>query len=115
MFVRRERAAGRLGAGATGWWRRRYAFCDKLGNTTAEKNDLAEAHGWQVHFAGGGVPNDEIIGWIGQLEPQVLLVYGTIPSATPMVRRRHRIRSRRFLATFCISHCRAGTACPTSS
>jgi methanogenic corrinoid protein MtbC1 len=48
--------------------------------------DLAEAHGWQVHFAGGGVPNDEIIGWLGQLEPQVLMVYGTIPSATPMVR-----------------------------
>lgn len=48
--------------------------------------DLAEAHGWNVHFAGGGVPNDEIIGWIGQLQPQVLMVYGTIPSAAPMVR-----------------------------
>ncbi len=48
--------------------------------------DLAEANGWQVHFAGGGVPNDEIIGWLGQLEPQVLMIYGTIPSATPMVR-----------------------------
>ena len=48
--------------------------------------DLAEAHGWTVHFAGGGVPNDEIIGWIGQIEPQVLMVYGTVPSAAPMVR-----------------------------
>lgn len=48
--------------------------------------DIAEAHGWNVHFAGGGVPNDEIVGWIGQLQPQVLMVYGTIPSATPMVR-----------------------------
>lgn len=48
--------------------------------------DLAEAHGWDVHFAGGGVPNDEIVGWIGQLQPQVLMVYGTIPSACPMVR-----------------------------
>jgi methanogenic corrinoid protein MtbC1 len=48
--------------------------------------DLAEAHGWSVHFAGGGVPNDEIVGWLGQLQPQVLMVYGTIPSATPMVR-----------------------------
>lgn len=48
--------------------------------------DIAEAHGWRVHFAGGGVPNDEIIGWIGQIEPQVLMVYGTIPSAAPMVR-----------------------------
>ncbi len=48
--------------------------------------DLAEAHGWSVHFAGGGVPNDEIVGWIGQLQPQVLMVYGTIPSAAPMVR-----------------------------
>lgn len=48
--------------------------------------DLAEAHGWQVFFAGGGVPNDEIVSWIGQLEPQVLMVYGTIPSGAPMVR-----------------------------
>ena len=48
--------------------------------------DLAEAHGWTVHFAGGGVPNDEIVGWIGQLQPQVLMVYGTIPSGAPMVR-----------------------------
>ena len=32
------------------------------------------------------MPNDEIVGWIGQLQPQVLMVYGTIPSACPMVR-----------------------------
>jgi methanogenic corrinoid protein MtbC1 len=48
--------------------------------------DIAEANGWTVHFAGGGVPNDEIVGWIGQLQPQVLMVYGTIPSGAPMVR-----------------------------
>jgi methanogenic corrinoid protein MtbC1 len=48
--------------------------------------DIAEAHGWTVHFAGGGVPNDEIMGWIGQLQPQVLMVYGTVPSGAPMVR-----------------------------
>src|SRR5689334_9592588 len=48
--------------------------------------DIAEAHGWTVHFAGGGVPNDEIVGWLGQLQPQVLMVYGTIPSGAPMVR-----------------------------
>ena len=48
--------------------------------------DMAEASGWTVHFAGGGVPNDEIVGWIGQLQPQVLMIYGTIPPACPMVR-----------------------------
>ena len=48
--------------------------------------DIAEARGWTVHFAGGGVPNDEIVGWIGQLQPQVLMVYGTVPSGAPMVR-----------------------------
>jgi len=48
--------------------------------------DLAEAHGWNVHFAGGGVPNDEIVNWIGELKPEVLMVYGTIPPAAPMVR-----------------------------
>jgi methanogenic corrinoid protein MtbC1 len=48
--------------------------------------DIAEAKGWAVHFAGGGVPNDEIVSWIGQLSPNVLMVYGTIPQACPMVR-----------------------------
>ena len=48
--------------------------------------DLAEAHGWSVHFAGGGVPNDEIVGWLDSFQPQVLMVYGTIPSDSPLVR-----------------------------
>ena len=28
--------------------------------------DIAEAHGWTVHFAGGGVPDDEVLQLIGE-------------------------------------------------
>jgi len=56
--------------------------------------DLAEAKGWTVHFAGGGVPNDEIVGWIGQIEPEVLLVYGTIPPAAPTLAKPLRPRKK---------------------
>src|SRR5262245_45196000 len=31
--------------------------------------DLFEAHGWGVRFAGGGVPEDEVLALIGQFRP----------------------------------------------
>jgi len=49
--------------------------------------DLFEARGWAVYFIGGGVPNDEVLTLVGQLRPQVLLVFGTRPSGVPGVRR----------------------------
>ena len=48
--------------------------------------DLFEANGWDVYFLGGGVPNDEILSVVGQLRPDILLVFGTQPSGVPAVR-----------------------------
>ncbi len=48
--------------------------------------DLFEAAGWQVHFIGGGVPNDEILALVGQLRPDILLIFGTKPTGVPQVR-----------------------------
>ncbi len=49
--------------------------------------DLFEARGWNVYFLGGGVPNDEILSLIGQLRPEILLIFGTQPGGVPGVRR----------------------------
>jgi methanogenic corrinoid protein MtbC1 len=50
-------------------------------------SDLFEASGWEVYFLGGGVPNDEILTLVGQLNPDILLVFGTQPAGVPDVRR----------------------------
>jgi methanogenic corrinoid protein MtbC1 len=49
--------------------------------------DLFEARGWDVYLLGGGVPNDEILSLVGQLRPDLLLIFGTQPSGVPRVRR----------------------------
>lgn len=48
--------------------------------------DLFEARGWQVYFVGSGVPNDEVMGLVGQLRPEILLICGTVPQGIPQVR-----------------------------
>jgi methanogenic corrinoid protein MtbC1 len=48
--------------------------------------DLFEAQGWNVYFVGGGAPNDEILHLVGQLRPDLLLIFGTQPSGVPGVR-----------------------------
>ncbi len=49
--------------------------------------DLFEAEGWDVYFVGGGVPNDEVLSLVGQIRPEILLVFGTRPDGVPGVRR----------------------------
>lgn len=49
--------------------------------------DLFESYGWEVFFLGGGVPNDEILTLVGQIRPDILLVFGTQPAGVPGVRR----------------------------
>lgn len=49
--------------------------------------DLFESNGWEVYFLGGGVPNDEILALIGQIRPDILLIFGTQPAGIPGVRR----------------------------
>lgn len=48
--------------------------------------DLFEAQGWSVWFLGGGVPNDEILQFVGKVTPDVLCVYGTQPAGVPNTR-----------------------------
>lgn len=49
--------------------------------------DLFEADGWNVKFAGGGVPEDEVLGLIGQERPDLLIMFATLPSGVPHVRK----------------------------
>lgn len=49
--------------------------------------DLFESQGWEVFFLGGGVPNDEILTLVGQLNPNVLLIFGTQPGGVPGIRK----------------------------
>jgi len=48
--------------------------------------DMFESAGWNVRFIGGGLNNDDILSYIHQFAPDVLVVYGTEPSDTPTVR-----------------------------
>jgi methanogenic corrinoid protein MtbC1 len=48
--------------------------------------DYFEAEGWEAYFVGGGVPQDEILALVGQLRPDILLVFGTQPSGVVGVR-----------------------------
>jgi len=50
-------------------------------------SDLFESSGWEVYFLGGGVPNDEVLTLIGQIRPEILLIFGTQPAGVPGVRR----------------------------
>jgi methanogenic corrinoid protein MtbC1 len=49
--------------------------------------DLFEAAGWSVWFLGSGVPNDEILQFVGKIEPDILCIYGARPEGVPNIRR----------------------------
>jgi methanogenic corrinoid protein MtbC1 len=49
--------------------------------------DLFEVDGWTVRFAGGGVPDDEVLKLIGDERPDLLVMFGTLPSGVPAVRK----------------------------
>src|SRR5262245_46603917 len=49
--------------------------------------DLFEAEGWTVRFAGGGIPDDEVLALIGQFRPDLVIWFATLPSAVPNVRK----------------------------
>ena len=50
-------------------------------------SDLFECDGWTVKFAGGGVPEDEVLALIGNERPDLLVMFGTLPSGVPAVRK----------------------------
>jgi methanogenic corrinoid protein MtbC1 len=49
--------------------------------------DLFEADGFSVRFAGGGVPDDEVLTLIGEMRPDLLVMFGTLPTGVPAVRK----------------------------
>jgi methanogenic corrinoid protein MtbC1 len=49
--------------------------------------DLFESDGWTVRFAGGGVPEDEVLKLIGEERPHLLVMFATLPAGVPGVRR----------------------------
>lgn len=49
--------------------------------------DLFECEGYTVRFAGGGVPEDEVLKMIGDIRPDLLIMFGTLPSGVPAVRK----------------------------
>ena len=49
--------------------------------------DLFESDGWEARFLGGSVSNDDIIAYIGNFRPEVLILYGVRARCAPQVRR----------------------------
>ena len=49
--------------------------------------DLFESAGYTVRFGGGGVANDEILKLIGDYRPDLLVMFATLPSGVPNVRK----------------------------
>jgi methanogenic corrinoid protein MtbC1 len=49
--------------------------------------ELFESNGWTVKFAGGGVPEDEVLTLIGAEQPDLMVMFGTLPSGVPAVRK----------------------------
>jgi methanogenic corrinoid protein MtbC1 len=49
--------------------------------------DLFESEGYEVKFAGGGVPEDEVLNLIGSYRPDLTVMFGTLPSDVPAVRK----------------------------
>lgn len=49
--------------------------------------ELFEADGWTVKFAGGGIPEDEVLNLIGAEQADLLVLFSTLPSGVPAVRK----------------------------
>lgn len=48
--------------------------------------DLFESDGWDVKFLGGGLNNEDILAFVHEYSPDILLIYGTAPKQAPSVR-----------------------------
>jgi MerR family transcriptional regulator, light-induced transcriptional regulator len=48
--------------------------------------DLFESDGWEVRFLGGGTSNDDILTFVHEYQPDVLLIYGASPKCAPNIR-----------------------------
>jgi methanogenic corrinoid protein MtbC1 len=57
---------------------------DELGAQMAV--DLLEADGYTVTFGGGGIANDEILAQLGEMQPDVMLIFASAPTDLPEIR-----------------------------
>ncbi|MFA5785020.1 MAG: B12-binding domain-containing protein [Phycisphaerae bacterium] len=48
--------------------------------------DLFESDGWEVRFVGGGLNNDDILEYINDYAPKLLIIYGAQASQAPGIR-----------------------------
>ena len=48
--------------------------------------DLFESDGWEVRFCGGGLTNDDILAFVNNYAPDILLMYGASPKQAPGIR-----------------------------
>lgn len=48
--------------------------------------DLLEADGYDMYFSGGGVANDEVVNEIGQMNTDILAIFGAVPNTVPQTR-----------------------------
>ena len=48
--------------------------------------DLFESDGWDVKFLGGGLTNDDILSYVNDNSPDILLIYGSTPKQAPGIR-----------------------------
>ena len=58
---------------------------EELGGQIAA--ELFESDGWTTRFAGGGIPEDEVLKLIGEFRPDLLVMFATLPSGVPGVRK----------------------------
>jgi len=49
--------------------------------------DLFESDGWEIRFLGGGLTNDDILAFVNEYSPDILLIYGSTPKQAPGIRR----------------------------
>ncbi len=48
--------------------------------------DMFESNGWEIRFLGGGLTNDDILAFVNEYAPDILLIYGTAPKQAPDIR-----------------------------
>jgi methanogenic corrinoid protein MtbC1 len=59
--------------------------CEEIGAQILA--DLLQSNGWDVYLIDAEVPHDELLRLVGELRPNVLLIYGTQPQQVPNIRR----------------------------
>ena len=48
--------------------------------------DMFESDGWEVKFLGGGLNNDDLLAFVHEYHPDILLIYGATPKHAPGIR-----------------------------